>query len=69
MYLRSQKGKYRRKHGRKNKEIRREQKKKQRIDERPEIINRQGRIGDFEGDTVPGRDKRVTYCVICKSEN
>lgn len=59
MYLRSQKGKYRRKHGTKNKEIRREHKKKQRIDERPEIINRRGRIGDFEGDTVLGRDKRV----------
>jgi transposase, IS30 family len=59
MYLRSQKGKYRRKHGTKKREIHREQKKKQRIDERPEIINRRGRIGDFEGDTVLGRDKRV----------
>jgi IS30 family transposase len=59
MYLRSQKGKYRRRHGTKNREMRREQKKKQRIDERPGIINRRGRIGDFEGDTVLGRDKRV----------
>ena len=32
---------------------------KRRIDERPEIITRRGRIGDFEGDTLMGRDKRV----------
>jgi IS30 family transposase len=59
MYLRSQKGKYRRKHGTKNREIQREQAKKRRIDERPKIINRRGRRGDFEGDTLQGRDKRV----------
>ena len=37
----------------------RERRKKRRIDERPDIINRRGRIGDFEGDTLMGRDKRV----------
>lgn len=59
MYLRSRKGKYRRKHGTKMRETLREQAKKRRIDERPNIINRRGRLGDFEGDTLMGRDKRV----------
>ena len=59
MYLRSQKGKYRRKYGTKAREKLREQAKKRRIDERPGIIERRGRLGDFEGDTVMGRDKRV----------
>jgi IS30 family transposase len=59
MYLRSQKGKYRRKRGTKQREYERELAKKRRIDERPEIINRRGRIGDFEGDTMLGRDKRI----------
>jgi IS30 family transposase len=59
MYLRSQKGKYRRKRGTKQREYERELAKKRRIDERPEIINRRGRLGDFEGDTMLGRDKRV----------
>ena len=59
MYLRSQKGKYRRKHGTRKREKAREQAKKRRIDERPCIIERRGRIGDFEGDTLQGRDRRV----------
>lgn len=58
-YLRSRKGTYRRKRGTKMREQQREQRKKQRIDERPSIVNRRGRIGDFEGDTLMGRDKRV----------
>ena len=37
----------------------REQAKKRRIDERPKIVERRGRIGDFEGDTLQGRDRRV----------
>ena len=59
MYLRSQKGKYRRRHGTKMRETEREKAKKRRIDERSAIIERRGRIGDFEGDTLMGRDKRV----------
>lgn len=59
MYLRSQKGKYRRKHGTRIREKQREQAKKRRIDERPKVVDRRGRIGDFEGDTLMGRDKRV----------
>lgn len=58
-YLRSQKGKYRRRHGTKKREKEREQAKKRRIDERPKIVERRGRIGDFEGDTLRGRDNRV----------
>lgn len=59
MYLRSKKGRYRRKRGTRMREILREQAKKRRIDERPEVVERRGRLGDFEGDTLMGRDKRV----------
>ena len=58
-YLRSQKGKYRRRRGTKIREEWREAAKKRRIDERPRIVDRRGRLGDFEGDTLMGRDKRV----------
>ena len=58
-FLRSRKGKYRRKRGTKIKEHMREATKKRRIDERPAIIERRGRRGDWEGDTIQGRDKRV----------
>lgn len=58
-YLRSQKGKYRRRRGTKIKEKERELKKKRRIDERPAVVERRGRIGDWEGDTMLGKDKRV----------
>lgn len=59
MYLRSRKGKYRRRSGTKIREKAREQAKKRRIDERPAIAERRGRLGDWEGDTMQGRDKRV----------
>lgn len=58
-FLRSRKGKYRRKHGTKVREKQREQAKKRRIDERPKVVERRGRLGDWEGDTMQGRDKRV----------
>lgn len=58
-FLRSKKGKYRRRRGTKIRERAREQTKKRRIDERPTVVERRGRLGDFEGDTVQGRDKRV----------
>lgn len=58
-FLRSKKGKYRRRRGTKEREKQREQAKKRRVDERPKIVERRGRIGDFEGDTMMGRDKRV----------
>jgi len=59
MYLRSQKGKYRRRHGTKEREYQRELVKKRRIDERPKVIEKRSRLGDFEGDTMLGTDKRV----------
>jgi IS30 family transposase len=58
-FLRQQKGRYRRKRGTKIRERAREQAKKRRIDERPAVVERRGRLGDWEGDTVQGRDKRV----------
>ena len=63
-FLRSQKGKYRRRYGTKIREKAREQAKKQRIDERPKIVERRGRLGDFEGDTMLGRDKRVRIVTL-----
>ncbi len=59
MFLRSRKGKYRRRYGTKIRERAREQAKKRRIDERPAVVERRGRLGDWEGDTMQGRDKRV----------
>lgn len=58
-FLRSRKGKYRRRRGTKLREQAREQAKKRRIDERPTIVERRGRFGDWEGDTIQGRDRRV----------
>lgn len=58
-YLRSKKGKYRRKRGTKRREQAREQAKKRRIDERPAVVERRSRFGDWEGDTIQGRDRRV----------
>lgn len=58
-YLRSSKGKYRRRRGTKIREKTREEAKKRRIDERPIIADRRKRLGDWEGDTMLGRDKRV----------
>lgn len=58
-YLRHQHGRYRRRRGTKLRERIREQAKKRRIDERASIVERRGRVGDWEGDTIQGRDKRV----------
>jgi len=58
-FLRSRKGKYRRRRGTKIRERTREQAKKRRIDERPAVVERRSRLGDWEGDTMQGRDKRV----------
>lgn len=52
--LRSQKGKYRRRCGTKKREKMREEAKKKRIDTRPTIVDKRGRLGDFEGDTIVG---------------
>lgn len=50
------KGKYRRKRGTKQRETLREEAKIKRIDTRPAIVEERSRIGDFEGDTVVGKN-------------
>jgi IS30 family transposase len=62
--LRSSKGKYRRRRGTKIREKTREQAKKRRIDERPSVVERRSRLGDWEGDTMMGRDKRVRIVTL-----
>ena len=56
-YLRCKKGKYRRRYGTRIREKEREKLKKRRIDERPAIVEKRIRIGDWEGDTIVGSDK------------
>ena len=56
-YLRCRKGKYRRRYGTKIREKRREEAKKKRIDVRPAIVEYRSRIGDWEGDTIVGKEK------------
>ena len=56
-YLRCQKGKYRRRKGTRIREKRREELKKKRIDKRPIEVEEKKRIGDWEGDTIVGKDK------------
>lgn len=51
------KGKYRRKRGTKQREEAREEAKIKRIDKRPAEVEMRERIGDWEGDTIIGRDK------------
>ena len=58
-YLRCQKGKYRRRHGTRIREKERERLKKKRIDERPEIVNTRERVGDWEGDTIVGKERKI----------
>ena len=64
LYLRSQKGKYRRRKGTRIREKQRDEAKKRRIDERPPVVERRGRIGDLEGDTMRGRDNRVRIVTL-----
>lgn len=58
-YLRRQKGKYRRRYGTKIREKQREEMKKKRIDKRPEIVEKCERVGDWEGDTIVGKEKTI----------
>lgn len=57
-YLRCQKGKYRRRYGTRIREKQREELKKKRINTRPQIVDKRLRIGDWEGDTVIGKDRK-----------
>lgn len=58
-YLRCTKGKYRRRYGTNIREKQREEGKKKRIDTRPAIVETRKRIGDWEGDTIVGKEKTV----------
>ena len=63
-YLRRMKSKYRARYGTRIREKQRELERKRRINQRPEIINVRGRIGDWEGDTVRGNGNSgyiITY--------
>jgi IS30 family transposase len=57
IFLRSKKGQWRRRHGTKLREKRREEAKKRRIDARPPEIELRKEIGHWEGDTVRGEEK------------
>jgi len=57
IYLRQKKGKYRRRHGTKQREKTREEAKKKRIDVRPVIVEERSRLGDWEGDTIVGGER------------
>ncbi|PJE58090.1 MAG: IS30 family transposase [Candidatus Portnoybacteria bacterium CG10_big_fil_rev_8_21_14_0_10_36_7] len=56
-YLRCQKGKYRRRYGTRIRIKQREELKKKRIDQRPVIVEKRERIGDWEGDTIIGKER------------
>jgi len=56
-YLRHQKNRYRRRHGTEKRLQILEESKKKRIDTRPIIVETRSRLGDWEGDTVVGKEK------------
>jgi IS30 family transposase len=53
------KGKYRRKYGTKIRAKLRQESQKKMIDSRPEIIEKRERLGDWEGDTIVGKEKNI----------
>lgn len=57
-YLRSRKGKWRRKHGTAMRAEWRERQKKRWIHNRPAAVEMRSRFGDWEGDTVVGTDRK-----------
>ncbi len=57
-YLRCRKRKYRKRHGTLARSKTRLEAEKRRINVRPEIIEKRERIGDWEGDTIRGGDKK-----------
>jgi transposase, IS30 family len=57
--LRYNKGKYRRRHGTRQRRKECEEMKKNRIDTRPQEVETRERIGDWEGDTIVGGEKSM----------
>jgi len=58
-HLRCQKGGFRRRYGTRIREKRREELKKKRIDKRPKEVEIKERLGDWEGDTIVGKEKNI----------
>lgn len=58
-YLRCRKGRYRRRAGTQGRLKGLEEGKKQRIDQRPMIVEQRMRLGDWEGDTILGKEKTI----------
>jgi IS30 family transposase len=56
-YLRCRKGRYRRRAGTEARLKRLEESKKPRIDQRPLVVEQRARLGDWEGDTILGKEK------------
>jgi IS30 family transposase len=64
VYLRHEKSKYRRKRGSLARKTQNKALKMRRIEERPSVVNDRSRIGDWEGDTVIGKERKqriLTY--------
>jgi len=57
VFFRQRKGRYRRRWGTKEREQKREEAKKKRINTRPFVVETRARIGDWEGDTIVGGEK------------
>ena len=57
-YLRCKKGYYRRRRGTRIRAKQREEAKIKRINTRPKIVEKRKRIGDWEGDTIVGKDRK-----------
>lgn len=55
----SRKRRFRRRHGTRERARRREEAKKRWIEERPKVVERRARLGDWEGDTALGAEKHV----------
>lgn len=68
-YLRHKKNKYRRRKGTTERLRKLEESKKKRIDTRPSVVEKRTRVGDWEGDTIVGKEKtkRILTMVERKS--
>lgn len=62
-HLRSRKRTWRRRHGTAVREAWRERQKKRWIETRPKVVNKRRRLGDWEGDTVVGTDRKSAILV------
>src|SRR6266849_722393 len=69
VYLRQKKWKFRRRHGTKKRCRAREEAKKRRIDDRPKIVEKRSRIGDWEGDTVRGKEKTTAILTLVERKS